>query len=221
MFWRIQTNDPPLKKAVFYRDMPKRQKRTRKLRRQRGGGEFLFVSGNEGKIRELTALLSPHRVISHDIDLPEIQTTDVAEVVRDKVLTAWKALGKPLFVEDTGLYITSPPMNGFPGALIKFYYKKLGSAGICQKNGGERAFAESVIGYHDGTTVHIFKGVVEGVIATTPQPGPHGFGWDDIFVPTENNPTGKSFAQLPTELKNAISMRKRAAEAFREMALGE
>ena len=187
-------------------------------RRTRKGGvtsKLVFISGNQGKISELSSILSPIHVVSRDIDLPEIQTTEVEEVVKEKVMTAWNEVKSPLFVEDTGLYITSSPMNGFPGALIKFYYKKLGLKGISKMNGGNSAYAESVIGYHDGNNVRMFKGTVKGTIASVPQEGPHGFGWDAIFIPEENNPQRLSFAQMSAEEKNAVSMRKRAAESFR------
>jgi XTP/dITP diphosphohydrolase len=176
----------------------------------------VFISGNKGKISELSSILAPTKVISKDIDLPEVQTIYVEEVVKEKVLTAWNEVKEPLFVEDTGLYITSPPMNGFPGALIKFYYKYLDVSGICEKNGGDKVYAESIIGYHDGTKVHMFKGVIHGSIANKPQNGDYGFGWDSIFIPDENNPNKLSFAQLPPEIKNTMSMRKRAAVEFKK-----
>lgn len=173
-----------------------------------------FISGNQGKICELSSILAPIAIKNIDIDLPEVQTTDVEEVVKEKVMTAWNKIRTPLFVEDTGLYITSEPMNGFPGALIKFYYNKLGVKGITDKNGGDDAYVESVIGYHDGIMVHIFKGVVKGKIAKIPQEGSYGFGWDPVFIPTYNNPEELSFAEMTPELKNTISMRKMAAEVF-------
>jgi len=200
-----------------HRRLLRKRRNSSRKRFSKGGvvSKLVFISGNQGKISELSSILSPIPIESKDIDLPEIQTTEVEEVVKDKVMKAWNEVKSPLFVEDTGLYITSPPMNGFPGALIKFYYKKLGLKGITQLNGGNSAYAESVIGYHDGRSVHMFKGSVKGTIASLPQEGPHGFGWDAIFIPDENNPQRLSFAQIPAELKNSISMRRKAAEAFR------
>lgn len=207
-------------KSTKSRKIQRRIKHSRRVtRRYRRGGtttsKLVFISGNQGKISELSSILAPITVVNRDIDLPEIQTTDVEEVVKEKVMTAWNEVKAPLFVEDTGLYITSEPMNGFPGALIKFYYKKLGLKGISQKNGGNSAYAESVIGYHDGEMVHMFKGTVKGTIASVPKEGPYGFGWDAIFIPDDNNPERLSFAQMPAEMKNEVSMRRKAAEAFR------
>ncbi len=195
------------------------KRKTSKInRKHKNIDTVVFISGNKGKISELSSILSPTKVISRDIDLPEVQTIYVEEVVKEKILAAWNEVKEPLFVEDTGLYITSPPMNGFPGALIKFYYKYLDVSGICEKNGGDKAYAESIIGYHDGKKVHMFKGVIHGTIANKPQNGDYGFGWDSIFIPDDdiNNPNKLSFAQLTLEIKNTMSMRKRAAVEFKK-----
>lgn len=186
-------------------------------RRSPTGKHLIFVSGNKGKISELSAILRPHQLTAKDVDLPEVQTTSVEEVIREKVNEARKHIKGRFFVEDTGLYITTPPMNGFPGALIKFYYKHLKLEGICEKNGGDLAYAESIIGYWDGTRTHIFRGVIRGSIARVPQPGAYGFGWDSIFIPdaSEQNPEGLSFAQIKPDIKNQISMRSRAGMALK------
>ena len=177
---------------------------------------ILFISGNKGKIAEFTNILSPIKILTDDIDLPEIQSTSVEKVVYEKVKYAWEKFKKPLFIEDTGLFIVDAPMNGFPGALIKYYFKHLSCNGICLKNGGNNAYAETIIGYHDGNKIHIFKGVIYGSIAITPKYGDYGFGWDPVFIPNRNNPDRLSFAQMKPEIKNNISMRKIAGEEFKK-----
>lgn len=79
---------------------------------------MLFITGNKNKLKEASAILGVP-LESYDIDLVEIQSMSVEEVVQAKVLEAKKhvSLGTPFFVEDTGLYIDDA--NGFPGALIK------------------------------------------------------------------------------------------------------
>lgn len=177
---------------------------------------ILFISGNKNKLSEFENILTPIKIITNEIDLPEIQSTSVEEVVYEKVKYAWEILKKPLFIEDTGLFIIDPPMNGFPGALIKYYFKHLSCNGICLKNGGNNAYVETIIGYHDGIKIHIFKGVIYGNIAILPQYGDYGFGWDPVFIPNINNPDRLSFAQMKTEIKNNISMRKIAGEEFKK-----
>ena len=53
---------------------------------------------------------------------------------------------------------------------------------------------------------HVFEGVVRGEIATEKR-GTEGFGYDPVFIP-EN--TGRTFAELGTDVKNQISHRARA-----------
>ena len=56
-------------------------------------------------------------------------------------------------------------------------------------------------------------GRVVGVIAPEPA-GSNGFGFDPVmFIPT----FGKTFAQLPVEVKNAISHRGKAARRMLEL----
>lgn len=196
----------------------KRTRRSSKKIRQRGGGikEIVFVSGNENKRKEFQEILHPITVISKKVDLPEIQSTEVEEVIKKKTLAGKEQIDGPFFVEDTGLYIDSKPMNGFPGALIKFYFEHLGLAGICCKNGSNTAYAKTIIGFYDGKEVHTFEGRLYGKIAEEPQKGDYGFGWDEIFIPTEHDPENKkSLAQMTKEEKNAISHRSKAGQAFK------
>jgi XTP/dITP diphosphohydrolase len=170
-----------------------------------------LITGNKNKLNEFNKILKKTNIVltNIDIDLPEIQAIDVETVVKQKLLHGYSLINKPIIVEDTGMYITSPPMNGFPGALIKYYYDKLTNHGICAKNGGDDACVETVIGYYDGENTHIFKGTNLGIISKEPKIGDHGFGWDAIFVP---NGYDKSFAQIEPDIKNEMSMRKQALD---------
>lgn len=58
-------------------------------------------------------------------------------------------------------------------------------------------------------TPYIAEGRVNGTIATEESTGPHGFGYDAIFIPEGYTVT---LADIPTEEKNQFSHRARAAE---------
>ena len=177
--------------------------------------DILLATGNEHKIREFQQLLDrpvqPIKVV-----LAEIQAVEVKAVIEAKVREAYQLVGKPVFVEDTGLAFAA--WNGLPGALIRWFLDRVGNEGLCQMLQSYEqtaATAETCIGYFDGNECHIFRGVVTGQIVRTPR-GSGGFGWDPIFVP---DGWEKTFAEM-TEEKNLISMRKLAVAQLKAF-LGE
>lgn len=177
---------------------------------------IIFVTGNSGKIAETRAILGS-RVVQKNIDLPEIQSMEVEEVCLEKVKYAFDIIKKPVMVEDTGVYISN--MNGFPGALIKFYEKTLGLEEIVKRDGGSLVYVKSSIAYYDGTNLRVFSGIINGTIAKSVQNGPYGFGWDPIFIPNDQNEikfNGKSFAEITEEEKLSISQRGIALKALKK-----
>ena len=92
---------------------------------------FALVTGNPGKLVEARRLLGaagegpPFDAV--ELDLPEIQSLDILEVLRGKAEEAWRRLGRPLVVEETGLYLGA--MNGFPGPLVKWMLAAVGPEG--------------------------------------------------------------------------------------------
>ena len=171
----------------------------------------LFVSSNAGKAREVAAILG-YPLERLEADVPEIQALDVSEVVREKATAAYALAGRPVLVEDTGLYITS--LNGLPGALVKWFLATVGPAGICAMlpPGAPRtAIARTAVALHDGREVIVLTGEVPGQITTSPR-GANGFGWDPIFQPDGASGT---FAELTQEEKNRYSMRRAALEQVR------
>ncbi|MCL5427967.1 MAG: non-canonical purine NTP pyrophosphatase [Candidatus Marsarchaeota archaeon] len=164
-----------------------------------------------GKYKEASSILSDFRIRMKTIELREIQSVQVREVVSEKAKEAYRKLRRPLFVEDTGLYIDA--MNGFPGALAKPLIESVGTAGVCRmvdSFGRRSAYAETCIGYADGRGVKVFSGKVGGRIAGRPR-GDNGFGWDPVFVPDGH---AQTFAQMPMTEKNRISHRAMAFRAF-------
>ena len=177
---------------------------------------FALVTQSEGKLREFERILKRKLELCW-LDLPEIQAIEVEEVVTHKVKQAYEAWGKPVMIEDTGLYIDA--WNGLPGALIKWFVNTVGGNGICHMMSAfsnRRALAKTVIATYDGqTTPRIFVGEVEGTIAHAPA-GTGGFGWDAIFIPTGAK---KTFAEMSPEEKDTYSMRRQALESMVESGL--
>jgi non-canonical purine NTP pyrophosphatase (RdgB/HAM1 family) len=181
-----------------------------------GTPDLVLVTGNAGKAREVERILG-HPVDRVVLDLPEIQSVDVEEVVAHKARAAWEAVRRPVLVEDTGLYLAA--LDGLPGALVRWFVERVGAAGICAlvPAGADRsATARTALGWCDGGDVRTFTGEVAGWVPEAPR-GAGGFGWDSAFRPDGAPGT---FAELGDADKDRHSMRRLALDAFRASPAG-
>jgi non-canonical purine NTP pyrophosphatase (RdgB/HAM1 family) len=113
-------------------------------------------------------------------DLAEIQDLDVGQVATRKAADAFAQVGEPVLVDDTGLSIDG--WNGLPGALVVWFIETVGAEGILKMAEGltsRRATAVTALGYADASGVRVFRGMVDGSIATELR-GTSGFGFDPI-----------------------------------------
>jgi len=174
--------------------------------------DIRFLSSNVHKIREVEAILGPVGVgvVPVPLKIEEIQTEDVQRLVRDKALRAFERIGRPVFVEHTGLHL--PGLNGLPGGLTQIFWDRLQAdsfAALVKGLGSRLITAKTVIGYCDSQNLHYFEGEVSGTVAELPA-GPRDFQWDCVFIPDGFSQT---FAELG-ERKNDISMRRLALDKF-------
>lgn len=177
--------------------------------------EVRFVSGNPYKLAEARRILEKENisVVPSPMKIDELQTADTGKLVRDKLLKAFKKIGRPLFVEQTGLFLDH--ISGLPGGLTQVFWDALEADRFAEVFGKQPAVklatARTVIAYCDGRTIKTFEGEVRGQIVPEPR-GPRDFQWDCIFMPDGHSET---FAELG-DRKNTISMRYRALTQFSE-----
>ena len=173
--------------------------------------EWVLVTGSEGKAREVQRILGaalPHFPVQ---DLPEVQAVDLETVVAQKAETAFRILGRPVIVEDTGLFVHA--WGGLPGALVRWFLASAGPEGICTMLSGfddRLAHAQTVVAAFDGQ-LRTYSGQVAGRIAPYPR-GSNGFGWDSIFIPEHET---RTFAEMADKEKSVYSMRRIAFEQLR------
>jgi XTP/dITP diphosphohydrolase len=170
-----------------------------------------LITGNLDKVKELSRLLDIE--LDHEkIDLPEIQTTSVAEVAKIKAEAAYEILKKPVLIDDTGLTIRA--WGELPGALIKWFLDNVGNDGIISMLGANErsAYVTTALGYCDDSGAKVLSGVINGEISEKPL-GENGFGYDAIFIPHGSK---KTFAQMAAEEKDMFSMRAIAAKKMRD-----
>lgn len=158
-----------------------------------------FITGNQHKADYLQKLLGIE--IAHQkIDLDEIQSTDLDEIVKHKVKQAYDILLKPVLVEDVSLEFNA--LGGLPGPFIKFFVDGPGleaTAKLLDSFADKTATAKCTFGYFDGTKLQLFHGSLNGEIAAEPR-GDGGYGWDRIFIP--NGFGGLTRAQLSQEMND-------------------
>ena len=169
-----------------------------------------FVTSNPNKFQELSELLDCN-LFRIELDLKEIQTTDLYELVKFKLCQAYEHVEVPVIVEDTSLYFDA--WNELPGPLVKFFLKNLGVSGMVRaldEFNNNSASAACCLGFtKDGEIMQLFEGKVKGNIVE-PRGSQH-FGWDSIFMPVEYQQT---FGEMSSQEKHQISPRGAAAKKF-------
>lgn len=166
----------------------------------------LFATANVNKAREFSEILG-WELEQVAIDLPELQSLDLEEIIRAKAEAASAAVGQPVLVEDTSLAFSV--WNGLPGPLIRWFLESVGNAGILRMLDGHAdrtAVAQSAVAYTDGIGTHVFVGETRGQIALAPR-GDKDFGWGPIFEP---DGVGRTFGEMERAEKHRYSMRARA-----------
>lgn len=184
-------------------------------RRDDGGlPPFLLVTGNTHKVAEAQRILD-RPVDAAPLDLPEIQSLDLVEVLRAKAAEAWSRLGRPVVVEESALELEA--LGGFPGPLVKWMLRAAGADGLARTAlalGDDRATAHCALLYKSGPGEGdevVAHGRVAGRLVHPPR-GEGGFGWDPVFVPTPEGDAGggRTAAELDGTEKDAVSHRGRA-----------
>lgn len=182
---------------------------------------LLLATRNEGKLRELRALLAmPDLVLESFAQHPligELEETGVTfeANARAKAIHAARSSGVLALGEDSGLEVDA--LGGAPGVLSARYSGAHGDdAANIAKLLRELARVESrrarfvcavAVAEPDGEVTGTARGTCEGSIALAPR-GAGGFGYDPIFLPDGAN--GRTMAELTPDEKAALSHRGQA-----------
>jgi XTP/dITP diphosphohydrolase len=170
-----------------------------------------FITGNQHKVKEAQGIFQEFNIKLEHVNLgyPEIQG-ELTDVALFGAKDAARRLGKPVIVEDAGLFIRA--LKWFPGTYSSYVQDTLGNQGILKlMNNVNDRYAEfrSVIGFATPKTEpETFLGVVGGQIAHQ-EKGKHGFAYDPLFIPEGYDLT---FGELTREKKNEFSHRRRSLE---------
>lgn len=188
-------------------------------------GKLVIASHNEGKVREIEALLGPYGiqpVSAKSLDLPEPEETGTTFVANAelKALQAADLSGLPALADDSGLCVEA--LNGDPGIFsarwagpdkdfglaMKLVEDNLAAAGPDTVRDAHFVCALA-LAWPDGH-VEWFEGRVDGKLVWPPR-GEHGFGYDPMFVPDGHD---RTFGEMTHDEKTPLTHR---AAAFRQL----
>jgi len=182
----------------------------------------VIASHNEGKVREIRALLAPFGadvVSAGSLGLPEPEETENSFIGNAllKAHAAAKAAGLPALADDSGLAVTA--LGGDPGIYsarwagpakdFSLAMQKV-EDGLAGKSDRSAKFVCALaLAWPDGHAETV-EGTVSGQLVWPPR-GKNGFGYDPVFVPAGYD---ISFGEMDPARKHEISHR---ADAFRQM----
>jgi len=188
---------------------------------------LLVATGNQGKMREFTALFSdlPLKLFSLKdfpdlVPVPEDEDTFAANALK-KARSASIATGLPVIADDSGLSVDA--LFGRPGVHSARYagehaddaannarlLKELAGVHLPERTASFYCVIALCI---PGEEPRIFSGELCGLILEAAT-GKGGFGYDPLFLVPEY---GKTLAELPIAVKNRISHRGKAAALLKE-----
>ena len=196
--------------------------------RQLGGGTLVIATHNSGKLKEIGALLAPYGmncISAGSLGLPEPPETGktFVENALIKARAAAGSAGIPALADDSGLCVTA--LDNMPGVYTadwaerqwfegkpgRDWYMAMGKVEgrLCEQGPDvDRScwFACALaIAWPDGEYA-VYEGRVDGSLVWPPR-GALGFGYDPVFVPTDET---RTFAEFDPEEKHRISHRAAA-----------
>jgi len=194
--------------------------------------EMIFATKNKGKIKEIREIMAgmPFNVVSMedagiDIDVVEDGVTFEENAIKKAVEIA-KISGKLTLADDSGLEIDfldkEPGVDSanYMGRETPYDVRNAQILSLLKDVPGEQRAARFVCviaaALPDGRTITA-RETIEGFIAQEIK-GTGGFGYDPIFFVPEH---GVTTAEMPTELKNAISHRGKALRLMKQMLENE
>jgi XTP/dITP diphosphohydrolase len=192
--------------------------------------KIVLASNNAGKLLELQAMLTPlglTLVPQGALSIPEAEEPfrTFIENALAKARHAAALSGLPALADDAGLCVDA--FGGLPGVDTAFYAMQFGYEKGDANN--VRALLEQMHTI-DNRRAALVSTLVAVRSAEDPEPlvavgrvvgeitreplGSHGFGFDPVMLIPK---FGKTFAQLPVEVKNANSHRGQSAAAMVEL----
>ena len=200
-----------------------------------------YVTTNPGKLHEARQYLGDETITDYDYDYTEIQSESLAAIAAEGAREAYREVGAPVVVDDSGLFIES--FEGFPGPYSSYVEDKLGIEtvwALAQAVEDRAASFRCVMAYCDGEPFDASPDPINREDRAAAAAGDSAAAMDDdtdalpvkLFVGSVRGTIveprgdggfgydpifehdGSTFAELSSEEKNALSHRGRALAKF-------
>jgi XTP/dITP diphosphohydrolase len=193
---------------------------------------YVLATANRDKAAEVRQILADAlgevELLSRPPGVPEVEENSdtLEENARLKAVALVAATGEAAIADDTGLEVDA--LGGAPGVLAARFAGESASyadnvalllaelAGLEAGRRTARFRTVALARFPDGSEV-VASGLVDGRISTEAR-GCNGFGYDPVFVPDGGG--GRTFAEMSSDDKHAISHRGRAFRALAEALAG-
>ncbi len=188
--------------------------------------DIIVATNNQGKVKEIKSMLSPHNVMSQGEAGINIEVEETGDTFEENAFLKARALKKYtdsaiIIADDSGLMVDY--LNGEPGV----YSARYAGENTTPEQGMEKLLKNLDGVPFEGRTAHFktvvalimpdgseysFDGTCDGYI-TNIKKGDNGFGYDPIFY---YPPFSKTFAELTEDEKNSVSHRGAALKKLDE-----
>ncbi len=129
-----------------------------------------YVTGNYGKYVSVKEKFENAGItidyFKCDLDEPDIN--DIEFISKEKARQAFKLLGKPVFVADSGFYIEGYPDNpGYPGAFVKrsgIIYNVEELLEVMKDVHNRSCYFLDCLTFYDGVDYYQFYGISKGIL---------------------------------------------------------
>jgi len=176
--------------------------------------QITFITGNQHKADQYEKLLG-FEIAHKNIDLDEIQSTNIIDVATHKIEQAYQVMKQPVIIDDFGFCIDE--LNDLPGPFTKFFIEPSdGLEKLCLITNSlksRKAKVVCAIAYKDANHTKVFVKELIGKVSNHPR-GERGIGTDMIFEPDGYD--GKTRAELSAEEYDKVYLKVRPVKELKD-----
>ena len=174
---------------------------------------IVFVTTNKGKAREVKKIIEKIEVKIVGLELREKKHLSHEKLVQAKAKHAFELVGKPVVVEDTGIFVEG--FKDYPGLRSREVFEKIGFRGFLEKCGGRKAFFRTIAGFYDGKRMVLFKGICKGRIGRKVEGRKiEGLPFLNVFIPNGFSKPVAAFSKK--DLEKFLFKTNHRAKAFKK-----